>query len=535
MSIANATKTAASTSLLEDATHVPKKFGNIRDLEWLPVVDSNGRRMVGLDELFTSAHLIKSIDVRAPIERAGVLRFLTTVTALVAREQGVTTASAADVARTGFDDGAVRRALDAIDDRLWLIHPDTPFMQEGRYATATSATKNAESIRSTSPGDSSKAWWGRAGDGFATGHLKVTDAPATLAGFWFYSTNNNGKVTLTEGSVAQQGSAAGKVVAAGIRLWKTGTSLAQTLLFNTPEAWIKGTELPAWAQTLSGSGSLDPFVTATITGNATLLLPEWVDGQLTFTSAHVGGVLRKGIPAPADAPKDSSPTALDALKASLLYAWHADPQVVFRKQDPKKKELVGLEKVRALNDMSAGTSTLHNLNAWYLRAFNPDVPSSSILVSETFTIELFSLQLAQKGSYGEISGASWLSMPTGTVGGSPEAQEALRVFAEYAYGHVRRGLYLAVRDVLGDDDATDSTFENALSVFTSRSERVVEDVIALATKGETFTIEHVKRWVRSAMDAFDEALTPFSNARTISDIARARQNLFHRINQTESD
>lgn len=536
---------------------MPEILGNVRQLEWLPVVGPDYRRLIGLEEAFRTAHLIERIDVRAPIERAGVMRFLTSLTALVARTQGVTPSSAANVARHGFDPAAITDTLDAIDDRLWLVHPETPFLQEGRYRNATTATKTAASIRSTSPGDSSKAWWGRPGDGFATGHLPLIAAPGALAGFWFYSTNGNGKVTLDGSPVAQQGAAAGKTIAAGVRLWKVGNSFAETLLLNTPNAWIQSKELPAWAQTLTSSGSLDPLIGGTITGNATLLLPEFVDGIVIFTGAHVGGVLRRGIPmnpedlaslgelkaenkiriAAGAVSADLLPVpiaAVDALKESLTYAWQQDPQIVFRKTDPKKKELPGLDKIRALNDMNASTSTLHNLHTWYLRAFNPDVPSHGVLTSETFGIELFSLQLKQKGSYGELSGASWLSLPSGTVGGSPEAQEALRLFAEYAYEHVRKGLYIAVRDVLSDDGAIDSTFESAVNGFNFRSEEVVHDVVALAVDGHPFTAAHIDAWVKAAMEAFDDAITPFTNSRTISDIALARQKLFRKINQTES-
>ncbi len=536
---------------------MPARFGNVRELKWLPVVDSLGTSLVGLDDALTNAHLISRIDVRAPIERAGVLRLLTSLTALVARAQGVTSQSAHAVARQGFDACAVRDTLDSLDDRLWLIHPSTPFLQEGRYRAATSAVKTAASIRSTSPGDSSKAWWGRPGDGFATGHLSLEAAPGALAGFWFYSTNGNGKVTLDGVGVPQQGAAAGKVTAAGVRFWKIGSSLAETLLLNTPQKWIKSDERPAWAQTLSGSGSLDPLVWGTITGNATLLLPEMVGNAVVFTGAHVGGALRQGIPATLAenesisalkaenkvrlaagvSPAELTPipmAAVDALKDSLQFAWHQDPQVVFRKPDPKKKELPSDDKKRALNDMSPSNSSLHNLANWYLKAFNPEVPSGGVLNSETFEIELFSLQLKQKGSYGELFDASWLSLPPGTVGGSPEAQEALRLFAEYAHEHVRKGFYIAIRSVLGDEGATESTLDRAMSGFNSRAEEVVDEVVALAIHGAQFTAAHLAAWVRAAMDAFDEALMPFNNARTVADIALARHKLFRKINQTES-
>ncbi|WP_166787000.1 type I-E CRISPR-associated protein Cse1/CasA [Cryobacterium sinapicolor] len=539
--------------------------GNIRELAWLPVIDASGRRLVGLDELFSTAHLIERIDVRAPIEKAGVLRFLTTVTALIVRAQGVTKRSAGAVVTDGFAPAAIKQALDAIDDRLWLIHATTPFMQEGRYAAATSVVKTAASIRSTSPGDSTKAWWGRPGDGFATGNVLFEDAPAVLMGFWFYSLNNNSAVVLDGVPLPMQGSAAGKVKAAGVRLWKGGENLAATLLMNTPQQWAKGSELPAWAQTLQTSGHLDPFVAATITGNATLLLADEIDGEIIFTGAHIGSVLRRGIPptaadhAAVQAAKSRNKAAItanrtlavgelptpaetlpelgvDALKASLMDAWRKDPQIVLRKPDPKKKGPQKDEDIRALNDVHAGTSVLHNLRAWYLRAFNPDVPGqASILVRDEFTVELFSIQMDQKGSYGELTGASWLSMPPGTVGGSPEVQAALTKFADYAYERVRSALYTAIRAVLHDDGPVGATHNDALSRFSFLADGVVTEVIAVSLRGEAFTSVHVKSWTNAAINAFDEAIEPYASARRLPDIAAARHKLIQTLHKTESE
>lgn len=554
---------------------VPGHLGNIRQLAWLPVIDLSGRRFVGLDEVFTSAHLIDRIDVRAPIEKAGVLRFLTTVTALVARAQGITPVNAEAVARDGFDPAAVMMALDAIDERLWLIHEATPFMQEGRYSAATSGVKTAASIRSTSPGDSTKAWWGRPGDGFATGDIEMGSAPAALMGFWFYSVNGNGAAVLDGVPLAMQGSAAGKVIAAGVRLWKTGENLASTLLMNTPQEWVGGTGFPAWAQTLETSGQLEPIIAATITGNATLLLPELVGGNVVFTGAHIGSSLRRGIP-PTAADFDTLKAAkarnkdivtnnkrmkaagepsvalealpqlgVDALKQSLLHAWQSDPQVVFRRPDPKKKGLQKVEDIRALNDVNAGTSVLHNLHGWYLRAFNPEVPGrKSILTRREFNTELFSFQLEQKGSYGELSGASWLSMPPGTIGGSVQVQEALTTFAEHAYERVQSALYLAIRTVVADKDGKmnkadkpfiTATHEYALARFSFLADEVVTEVVALAVKGEAFAEAHIRAWSNAALAAFDEAVEPYVNARRLPDIAVARQKLISALNRTERE
>lgn len=542
------------------------EYGNIRHLRWLPVIDSSGRRLVGLDELYANAHRIERIDVRAPIERAGVLRFLTTVTALIARAQGLSRANAETVTTQGFDPEAIEQALDVLDDRLWLIHESTPFMQEARYTAVTSVAKTAASIRSTSPGDSTKAWWGRPGDGFATGTLALIDAPAALMGFWFYSVNGNGTAVLDGVPVAMQGSAAGKVIAAGVRLWKTGNNLAATLLMNTPQNWVRGVALPAWAQTLHTSGSLDDIVTATITGNATLLLAEERDGAVIFTGAHIGSALRRGIP-PTEAdyaavkeaknynktigienkalkvagealllPVELPSLGVDALKASLVDAWKSDPQVVLRKPDPKKKGPLRAENERALNDVNAGTSVMHNLRAWYLRAFNPEVPgAASILVRDEFATEIFSLQLKQKGSYGELAGASWLSMPPGTIGGSAAVQQALSEFAEHAYERVRSALYNAIRSILGDDPATVATHDFALGRFSANADTVVAEVIALALTGHKFTKTHVQSWSAAALSAFDEAIAPYSSARRLPDIALARNSLIRALYRTESE
>lgn len=569
-----ATSSETNHAPFTDRSKTITQQGNIRDLAWLPVIDASGRRLVGLDELFTSAHLIERIDVRAPIEKAGVLRFLTTVTALIARAQGLTKRGAEAVTINGFDPAAIKKALDAIDDRLWLIHESTPFMQEGRYAAATSAVKTAASIRVTSPGDSSKAWWGRPKDGFATGHVAFIDAPAVLMSFWFYSLNNNSAAVLDGAHVPMQGSAAGKVKAAGVRLWKVGENLAATLLMNTPRQWVATTELPAWAQTLQASVQLDPFVIATITGNATLLLPDEIDGKTVFTGAHAGGVLRRGIPpteedhasikaakirneaaitanrALADGetptPQEALPKlSVDVLKDVLLYAWHLDPQIVLRKQDPKKKGLQKVDDIRALNDVNAGTSAIHNLRAWYLRAFNPDVPGETcILVRDEFAVELFSIQMDQKGSYANLLGASWLSMPAGAVGRSPEVQAALTRFVDQAYDRVQRALLTAVRIVLRSDskpaqprdsDVIIATHEYALARFGSMAEDVLNEVITLAIQDESFTSEHVQRWRAAAISAFDDAVEPYASARRLPNIADARQNLIHALHKNESE
>jgi len=570
------TMTVSVDGDVDEGSGVPSPMGNIRQLAWLPVIDGSGRRLVGLDELFTTAHLIERIDVRAPIEKAGALRFLTTVTALIARAQGITPHAAEGAARDGFDPAAVASVLDSIDDRLWLIHPSTPFMQEGQFRTATSAVKTAASIRSTSPGDSSKAWWGRPGDGFATGQLELASAPAALMGFWFYSVNGNGAVVLDGISIPVQGSAAGKVIAAGVRLWKTGENLAATLLMNTPQDWVKGLALPAWADRVETSGQLDPLIAATITGNATLLLAEPVGGRVVFVGAHIGSALRRGIPPSAadfadmTAAKSRNKNAVtenrrlkaagepaidlellpvlgvDALKGSLVHAWRDDPQVVFRRPDPKKsKGVQKVEDIRALNDVDASTSVLHNLHGWYLRAFNPEVPGRrSILVRRDFTTELFSIQFKQKGSYGELSGASWLSMPPGTIGGSPAVQEALARFADFAYERVQSALYFAVRTVVADKEGKvskadkpfiTSTHEYAVARFSALADDVVTDVIALAIAEKPFTAVHIRAWSAAAIAAFDEAIEPFVTSRRLPDIALARQKLTLALHKTESE
>jgi hypothetical protein len=557
---------------LVDAAHgcrmttMPSRHASIRSLEWLPVVDRDGRRLVGLEEALVNAHLISRIDVRAPIEKAGILRFLTTVTALVAREQRDTLFDAETITSEGFRPDAVAKALDAIDERLWLIHESTPFMQEGRYDRATSPAKSAASIRPTTPGDSTKAWWGRAGDGFTTSSLPLVESVGALAAFWFYSLNGNGAVKLDGIPVPMEGSAAGKTKASGVRLWKTGDNLAATLLLNTPLDWVAGDALPAWAQDVQVSGQRDPIIAGTITGNAVLLIPADVDGEIVFTSSHQGSSLRRGMPmSPTDlaernAAKKAIQTAtalnksrktagdellpveplpalpVDALKASLVDAWMDDPQVVFRNPDPKSKEIQKVGEIRALRGVDASTTTLHNLRAWYIRSFNPETPGNSrrhILSRDEFTAELFSIQYDQKGSYGALAAASWLSMPPGTIGGTAETQDALTRFVEESYDRVYDALRRSIGAVLGDKELTAATLAIALARFSSKAEDVVDEVLSLAISGQSYTAEHVRAWTRAAEDAFDETLAPYASARRLPDLAVARQRLSSNLRRTD--
>ena len=194
---------------------------NVRSLPWIRVTSDAGIETLGLEELLVRAHQITDLSHNG-LDRSALLRFLTATTALVAREHGVTAVTAGQVSRDGFDPAVVKTVLDRIDAHLHLIHPTTPFMQDGRLADVTAAlasrvtedpdpveetddetddecaftvgAKPAAALRVEAAGASSKAWWGRLGTEFFPDQLTPADAAVQLLVNWFHGAQSNDRV-----------------------------------------------------------------------------------------------------------------------------------------------------------------------------------------------------------------------------------------------------------------------------------------------------------------------------------------------------
>ena len=241
---------------------------NIRHLAWVPVIHPDGHsEVMTLEDALVNAPHLKDIGTSDPIERSSLIRFLSSLTALVLRTANIERLD--DI--TQWPATSVHDALDAINDTLDLAHPHTPFAQEW-HATAD-VTKQADirNLRYDRPGSNARAW--KAPRAFYDDHHAVTVEvlPLQLLTRWFHDFGGNGaslhKVGLGNGAI-------GAKVGIDTAIFWQGPTLAHTLSANTPRRWVTSTELPAWAdRTATTAGNdLAGLWSGTFNANAALLV-----------------------------------------------------------------------------------------------------------------------------------------------------------------------------------------------------------------------------------------------------------------------
>ena len=118
---------------------------NLVDEPWIQVTRDGAPEDVGLATLFRDAHLLAGPIADTDIERWAI-RFL-----LIALTQDMLGSDLATTSPTCFDPDVVDAYFAAAHERLWLIHPTDPFMQQpelleklakpGETAVATNSVK----------------------------------------------------------------------------------------------------------------------------------------------------------------------------------------------------------------------------------------------------------------------------------------------------------------------------------------------------------------------------------------------------------
>ena len=212
------------------------------DLSWIPLRRLDGTvTHVGLREVFLGADRFTQIMASSPLEHEAITRFLTTVTALVVRAAGPAWDPRRD---TRFPPQAVEGALASVAAHLDLADPIDPFMQDA--PTREPSEYNASQVTALSldrPNPTVQAWHFRGElNERPDGQVSWARLGALLVTFWYFSGTNNVDIAGRK----QAGSLCGKA-GNGLHLFWRGPTLAHTLLANTPLAWTKGLDLPAWA------------------------------------------------------------------------------------------------------------------------------------------------------------------------------------------------------------------------------------------------------------------------------------------------
>lgn len=463
-----------------------------RDIPWIPVAYLDGTTAtLALQPLLEQAHLIREVHAE-PLTWAALMRFLPSVTALIAREDR--RADFDEWADTGIPASHIDTALGSIASHLWLSHPDTPFMQEPLLMD-----KKPSSLEwlHLAPGVDSKAWWGKDGD---TVHRDAGTLSRIVQGLvvsWYFSPGMGGMAVGAYSDRPEQTWRPRGTLGLynhGLRVFARGRNLAETLLANTMESHLAGgrtKNLPMWATT----GEIlptAPLTTSTWTGSVYRL--AWEDG--VPVGVMVGGRRIPG--APQEKP---SPYASQIEKAF----WRADPTIPRRAIVKAGEETSEVTPIRALHPSA---STLQWMVQWYAgdqkhtgaRPMEPgliEVTNRDVLairVGGTKAPELDYVSRVTEAS--EVTGASVTSR--------------LNSLTATTILPIKTTLYVGLKMALGKK-AADPLHDRLFAAFCQEAEPVLDEII----HAPAFERTHAEAFAAVAASAFSRFVGPYLNSRTV--------------------
>lgn len=468
------------------------------EVAWIPVLFLDGRRAtVPLQQLLEDAHLIREIEAE-PAQWAGLMRFLPSVTALVARQDPGADFDAWAV--EGFPSTVVNDALDAIADRLWLRHPDTPFMQEPLLVNE-GKTYSTEWLHLTAPGPNSKAWWGKPGD-----HVRAdAETPARVAlglvTSWYFNPGIGGKALghySDDESIGWRPRGTLGFHNHGLRVFHRGPSLAATLLANTMDAHVtgRGKNLPLWASEPDSLPTSGPLTASTWTGSVYRLL--W--NETTPTGVIVGGRRHRG----ASSEKKDRDARTVAIEKDL---WRADPTIP---RIPVMKAGEETGDVRPLSALHPAAGAVEWAAEWYVtdarrgaaRELEPGLIDAD--GSDIFVIRMDGPATAREVSHiGRIGERSDIA--------SPGARARLVSLSALVLRPIRTTLYVGLVKALGAETAK-PLHDRLHATFCAEAEEILDDLL----HAPEFAIEHAQDFTRAAGTAFERFVTPYLNSQTLA-------------------
>lgn len=330
-----------------------RRFFNLADEPWIPVLRAGERDLVGLTQAFTGSTAIDGLAIVDPLARMAVWRFLIAVAHLIAdADTGFETSVETGA---GFDPAAVAAVLDAHRDRLWLLDPDHPFAQNLNPSILDPGTtvevNSLGALLLDVPAGSTKAWFSRPGD--APAYLSPPEAAVALLARWFYSPPGNSPHVKNPTLGALKRSEGGRA------LWsirdlthmvRVGDNLFVSLAANvTP---VSGTVALFDDRWLAPVGPIavanDRLLASTVTGAGALLVD---DGTGAFSQVVTG---------PAPTPKDALKELMARDDPAKDVAGWQDPQMtVVRASKPAKTGPVKTEDHRVMAPAATSWRFLH--------------------------------------------------------------------------------------------------------------------------------------------------------------------------------
>lgn len=482
---------------------------NALHLPWVPVQRNGVTTLVSLRDALANAHLYDGLgDALAPVEKEGLLRFLTSVGAVVLRNADNLRAS---VRERRIPGDAVSRLVAQHGHLFDLRDPDRPFLQEWHAQATAVDDKNARPVRQLHvhvPGGSSSQWCLRH-------EPRDSTDPAVLAILlvttWFHGKPSNGGRPAFYADKSIAGSPSGGAWDTAFHL--VGKTLAETLLANTLTDWVDVDQtLPAWLDqdSVPDMGVLihDPrgLWRTTWTPNRPLVL--WSDEA---PDSYVIGLTARPVPLVGGA--EDAKTAAKAMHVDdYAHLWYN------KATDDKDPEIkAAFAPVRLLS-----TEGAHN---WYSKNLDRHLAlwGNDRLVGKSNGIRV-GFHNERGDTYGTRVTSEWVEVALDrlTLGG----EERDTFFALLAFAHDVRMKFAApllrASDVKTDRKMRSALVDAAQRDFYSAIDPITLGALADATSRAIDVIAGCQRIAEKAEDTFRAHTTALATPSTFFRVEEAR-------------
>lgn len=481
---------------------------------WIPVMYRDGTRAnIGARDLFTASHTILDITESDPLVRAALRRYLTALTARLVLLPGspdkFAWLSRLD-ASTGFTSDEVEALITDQREHLWLFHPRTPFMQDGRFLQParkfdSNWETNSDELLTPLPGSTSRAWAFKPGDLGVDSGLTWDRAARAVVARWYYGLLGRGGGGDMGGAFPNGTSDAPLTHA--FRVDPAG--LFGTLLRNIAKFVIESPRSPmtglAWADPRHPSTGGDGLYRYSTTATACLLGPVASD-------ARIHQALRGSIDDPAGS-KETRKVAKQAARED-------DPHRIRRTLDAKGKprsdvRLSAFEPpLRRLAVLRRGIIEAGNVSATGVVREN-DLWLSDATRRRDETLELTLANLAGSATSPQWAAAATVALPAAHL--DPEWSRSIDLDALIDIGFGERGVYPTIRYAItsvfrGQEDPKKSMVGAPLAAAAHRRWLAAAETITAEALSGTRSLEEAEAalW-KVGRDAVSAVLAPYAS------------------------
>lgn len=472
---------------------------------WIPVLDTDGcERTVSLrDVLLQADDLLGFSPSLAPVETEAMLRFLTSIAALILRDADRVT-----------DQVVVTQFFHQYQGRFHLLDPDMPFLQEWHVSPA-SVVATDQSILPMArldlhfPGTSSQVWGLRE----KLRPVETTTIPVYLVAKWMHGKPGNGAAPSVYPGRQISGAPSGGPADTSFHL--LGATLADTLSLNVPRDWLSTNDLPAWLDQDANppvhqlAAGRWPLWRATWTPNRPMILHNhggftgWVIGLTNRPIPQLGSIAANAAAAAKENAKLVNPSTAD----------YAHATVSTTRRD-------GTAIVKAVLAPESLTSTEGVLD-WYRKGFDAALRDFGADRAETGATRV-GFHNERGDTYGSRSVSEWVTVPLGllTIPNALERENIL-TFATNCAFDLGRPLKIATEGRATSEAAT--ILHQARRYMYASFDQVILPAFDKLARSKKLDAPSVMTAIAgAATEAFTVITAPFLTLATTAQVMQAR-------------